>query len=186
MPLVGWYWVHQVKGEQGGPLPWIIGVGWRRHVTLHQWRDEDERGGIENENRRGISEQNPFGVHIELGARGRIKFLVEQAPGPECEMHPSLAGRLGLVDRQIVTVETRRGKLTVPLRITEAIRRDTVFVPYHWAERLSANQLTVHALDPVSRMPEFKVAACRVRTATKDEAAQLRRDYAVLKQEAGA
>lgn len=116
----------------------------------------------------------------------RIKFLVEKYPGPVCEMHPLLAERLGLKDRQIVTVETRRGKLSVPLQVTEGIRPDTVFVPYHWAERLSANQLTVRALDPVSRMPEFKVAACRVRAATKDEAAQLRKDYSELKAEAQA
>ncbi len=116
----------------------------------------------------------------------RIKFLVEQATGPICEMHPKLAERLGYKHRQIVTIETRRGKLSVPLQITEAIRPDTVFVPYHWAERLSANQLTVDALDPVSKMPEFKVAACRIRAATKEEAAQLRKDYSTLLQEAGA
>jgi assimilatory nitrate reductase catalytic subunit len=114
----------------------------------------------------------------------RIKFLVDQCPGPVCEMHPMLAGKLGLKNRQIVTVESRRGALTVPLEVTESIRPDTVFVPYHWAERLAANQLTVRALDPVSRMPEFKVAACRVRPATKEEAARLRADYAALKLEA--
>jgi assimilatory nitrate reductase catalytic subunit len=113
----------------------------------------------------------------------RIKFLVDKYPGPVCEMHPVLAQHLGLKNRQIVTVESRRGKLTVPLQITEGIRTDTVFVPYHWAERLAANQLTVRALDPTSKMPEFKVAACRVRAATKDEAAQLRLDYADLKQQ---
>src|SRR5262249_31527241 len=45
----------------------------------------------------------------------RIKFLVDKAPGPWCEMHPERASALGLVDRQLVTVETRRGELTVPL-----------------------------------------------------------------------
>lgn len=116
----------------------------------------------------------------------RIKFLVDKAPGPICEMHPVLAERLGFVDRQLVTLETRRGQLTVPLQITEGIRPDTVFVPYHWAERLAANQLTVKALDPISRMPEFKVCACRVRAATKPEADALRADWGVLNQEAGA
>jgi assimilatory nitrate reductase catalytic subunit len=99
-------------------------------------------------------------------------------------MHPELAGRLGLVDRQLVTIESRRGKLTVPLSVTDGIRTDTVFVPYHWPERLAANQITVRALDPISKMPEFKVAACRIRAATPDEARQLRTDYADLKREA--
>lgn len=114
----------------------------------------------------------------------RIKFLVEKAPGPICEMHPMLAEKLGFKDKQLVTIETRRGKLTVPLQITEGIRPDTVFVPYHWAERLAANQLTVRALDPISKMPEFKVAACQIRAASKPEADQLRADWKVLTQEA--
>lgn len=114
----------------------------------------------------------------------RIKFLVEKAPGPVCEMHPVLAEKLGFQARQIVTLESRRGKITVPLQITEGIRPDTVFVPYHWAEMLAANQLTVRALDPISKMPEFKVAACRVRAATKEEADRLRADWKNLTQEA--
>jgi assimilatory nitrate reductase catalytic subunit len=114
----------------------------------------------------------------------RIKFLVDKYPGPVCEMHPSLAAQLGFVDRQLVTVETRRGRMSVPLHITEAIRPDTVFVPYHWAERLAANNLTPRAMDPISKMPEFKVAACRIRRATKEEAEQLRADYGLLKLEA--
>jgi assimilatory nitrate reductase catalytic subunit len=114
----------------------------------------------------------------------RIKFLVEKYPGPLCEMHPMLAEKLGFKERQIVTLETRRGSITVPLRVTEGIRPDTVFVPYHWAERLAANQLTVRALDPISKMPEFKVAACRVRAANKQEADRLRAEWKTLIQEA--
>lgn len=114
----------------------------------------------------------------------RIKFLVDKYPGPICEMHPVLAQKLKLVDRQLVTIESRRGKLTVPLQITEAIRPDTVFVPYHWPEKLAANQITTRALDPVSKMPEFKVAACRVRPATREEADRLRHDYRELTLEA--
>ncbi|MDK2972784.1 MAG: assimilatory nitrate reductase catalytic subunit [Candidatus Sumerlaeota bacterium] len=114
----------------------------------------------------------------------RIKFLVEKCPGPVCEMHPMLAEKLGFKERQIVTLETRRGSITVPLRVTEGIRPDTVFVPYHWAERLAANQLTVRALDPISKMPEFKVAACRVRAANKEEADRLRAEWKTLIQEA--
>jgi assimilatory nitrate reductase catalytic subunit len=78
-------------------------------------------------------------------------------------------------------VESRRGKITVPLQIVDTIRVDTVFVPYHWPERLAANQITIRALDPYSKMPEFKVAACRVRPATPEEAAQLRVDYGDLR-----
>jgi assimilatory nitrate reductase catalytic subunit len=114
----------------------------------------------------------------------RIKFLVDQCPGPTCEMHPTTASMYGFVDKQLITVETRRGKITIPLAITESIRRDTVFIPYHWPEGLAANQLTIKALDPISKMPEFKVAACRVRRATRPEAEKTREDWKGLLQEA--
>lgn len=110
----------------------------------------------------------------------RIKYLVDQAPYPVCEIHPELAAKLGFRDKQLVTVESRRGRITVPLSITESIRSDTLFIPYHWPGRQAANQLTNKALDPVSKMPEFKVAACRLRAATKAEAAQLRADISQL------
>ena len=58
-------------------------------------------------------------------------------------------------------VTTRRGELRAPARVVTTIRPDTVFVPFHW---VGANRLTIDALDPDSRMPEFKVCACVVRT----------------------
>jgi assimilatory nitrate reductase catalytic subunit len=45
------------------------------------------------------------------------------------------------------------------------IRPDTIFSPYHWGGRKSANQLTISAQDPVSKIPEYKVCAVRVRKA---------------------
>ena len=45
------------------------------------------------------------------------------------------------------------------------IRPDTVFVPYHWAGPQSINQVTIAAQDPISKIPEFKVCAVRVRKA---------------------
>jgi predicted molibdopterin-dependent oxidoreductase YjgC len=44
----------------------------------------------------------------------------------------------------------------------KTIRPDTVFVPYHWPGKKSANLLTNRALDPISKIPEYKVCACRV------------------------
>ncbi len=61
-----------------------------------------------------------------------------------------------------VAVTSRRGKAVAPARITVTIRQDTVFMPFHWAGEGRANTLTNPALDPVSRMPEFKVCAVRV------------------------
>ena len=55
-----------------------------------------------------------------------------------------------------------RGSVTYPALVTEAIRPDTVFVPYHWSGPVAANVLTIDALDLISKMPEFKVCACKV------------------------
>ena len=64
-----------------------------------------------------------------------------------------------------VKVITRRGEITVPLPVVKTIRPDTVFVPYHWPGRKAANLLTNRALDPISKIPEYKVCACRVERA---------------------
>ena len=49
--------------------------------------------------------------------------------------------------------------------VVTTIRPDTVFVPYHWAGRKSINQLTIAAQDPISKIPEYKVCAVRVKKA---------------------
>ena len=59
-------------------------------------------------------------------------------------------------------VETRRGAAEFPAQLVTTIREDTVFIPYHWPGRKSANLLTSGLLDPVSKIPEFKVSACRL------------------------
>ena len=57
---------------------------------------------------------------------------------------------------------TRRGSAVFTAKLTRTIREDTVFVPFHWGGDQAINRLTNAALDPVSRMPEFKVCAVRV------------------------
>ncbi|MER7845862.1 molybdopterin oxidoreductase family protein [Kitasatospora sp. NPDC096077] len=92
----------------------------------------------------------------------RVAELNAAAPGPYVELHPRLAQRLGVADGEPLAVTSRRGRAVAPARITEAIRPDTVFMPFHWAGAGRANSLTNPALDPVSRMPEFKLCAVRV------------------------
>jgi assimilatory nitrate reductase catalytic subunit len=92
----------------------------------------------------------------------RIGGLLDQHPDPQCEMHPLLAEKLKISVGDIVKVITRRGELVVPVIIVKTIRPDTVFVPYHWPGKKSANLVTNRALDPISKIPEFKVCACRV------------------------
>jgi len=63
------------------------------------------------------------------------------------------------------TAETRRGTITLQAMVVTTIRPDTIFIPYHWPGRKSANQLTVAAQDPISKIPQYKVCGCRVRKA---------------------
>jgi assimilatory nitrate reductase catalytic subunit len=92
----------------------------------------------------------------------RIGPLVDQYPEPRLEMHPNLAEKLGVQTGDMVTAESRRGNITLPVSVVRTIRPDTVFVPYHWAGRKSINQLTISAQDPISKIPEYKVCAVRV------------------------
>lgn len=92
----------------------------------------------------------------------RIGKLVNQYPEPLVEIHPELAAKYGIKERDLVKVETRRGEGLFPANIVETIRKDTVFIPYHWPGKKSANQLTPGTLDPISKIPEFKVCACKL------------------------
>ncbi|RJS46293.1 molybdopterin oxidoreductase family protein [Nocardioides cavernaquae] len=123
---------------------------------------------------RGAAEQPDaeYPVHLTTGRvlaqyqsgaqTRRIRDLTDD--GAFVEMHPMLATRLGTADGELVRVETRRGEMVAPVRVVRTIRPDTVFVPFHW---VGANKLTNDALDPASRMPEFKVCAARVSEAAK-------------------
>ncbi|NXY99529.1 molybdopterin oxidoreductase family protein [Streptomyces sp. BR123] len=92
----------------------------------------------------------------------RVDELNAAAPGAFVELHPRLAARIGVADGDPLAVTSRRGRAVAPARVTDAIRADTVFMPFHWPGEGRANTLTNPALDPVSRMPEFKVCAVRV------------------------
>lgn len=92
----------------------------------------------------------------------RIGSLVDQYPEPLCEIHPFMAKKLGIRDKDNVRVVTRRGSMELPVQVVQSIRPDTLFIPYHWAGKKAANQLTNRALDPISKIPEFKVCACRI------------------------
>ncbi|HEX7117954.1 MAG TPA: molybdopterin oxidoreductase family protein [Longimicrobiales bacterium] len=95
----------------------------------------------------------------------RIGPLIDYYPEPKVEMHPRLAERLGIADGEWTTVESRRGAVTLRAHVVKTIRPDTVFVPYHWAGRKRINLLTIAAQDPISKIPEFKVCAVRLRKA---------------------
>jgi assimilatory nitrate reductase catalytic subunit len=98
----------------------------------------------------------------------RIGPLVDHYPEPRIEIHPLLAERLRIAEGDWITVESRRGDCTLRAQVVKTIRPDTVFIPYHWAGRRSVNQLTISAQDPISKIPEFKVCAVRLKKAERE------------------
>jgi assimilatory nitrate reductase catalytic subunit len=92
----------------------------------------------------------------------RIAKLREMSAEPRAEFHPRAAAQYGLREGETINLVTRRGSAIFKVKITPCAREDTVFVPFHWGDEQSVNRLTNAALDPISRMPEFKVCAVRV------------------------
>jgi assimilatory nitrate reductase catalytic subunit len=97
----------------------------------------------------------------------RIGALVDQYPEPKLELHPKLAEQYGIRTGDQVTITSRRSEMTLPAMVVRTIRPDTVFIPYHWPREKSANRLTHRTLDPRSKIPEYKVSACRIAKAAE-------------------
>jgi anaerobic selenocysteine-containing dehydrogenase len=77
------------------------------------------------------------------------------------EVHPQDAEKLGISDGDKVKVESRRGKVELPAQVRDKTAPGTVFMAFHFKEA-PANRLTIAALDPQAKIPEFKVCAVRV------------------------
>jgi len=108
--------------------------------------------------------------HYNSGAQTRhVAALVEAKPVPRVQVHPRLARDLGVLPGGALVVESRRGRVTFAVEISADVRTDTLFAPFHWGGKASANLLTNPALDPQSRMPEFKVCAVRARAVSTDD-----------------
>jgi assimilatory nitrate reductase catalytic subunit len=92
----------------------------------------------------------------------RVAALNQISPEPLAEVNPATARRNGLVDGEWVWLRSPRGSARFKIKVTRTIREDTVFAPFHWGAESSANRLTNPALDPISKMPEFKVCSVRI------------------------
>ncbi len=103
--------------------------------------------------------------HWHGGTMTRVSSL--DAAWPECtvEMHSRDAARLGLASSDWVDVASRRGTITARLLVTDRSPKGMIFIPFHFAEA-AANVLTDNRLDPRAKIPDYKVCAVRVTTAT--------------------
>jgi assimilatory nitrate reductase catalytic subunit len=138
-------------------------------MFLERFATPDGRARFHAVSHRGAAERpdGQYPMHLTTGRvlaqyqsgaqTRRVRELTDT--GPFVEMHPMVATRIGVADGDRVRVSTRRGAMVAPARLATTIRADTVFLPFHW---VGANLLTNDALDPASRMPEFKVCAAAV------------------------
>ena len=92
----------------------------------------------------------------------RVPELMRSAPRAFVQIHPLIAQTYGIRAGDDVRLTTRRGAALLTAQLTSSIRMDTLFVPFHFGGKGRANLLTNPALDPVSRMPEFKICAVRL------------------------
>lgn len=100
--------------------------------------------------------------HYHTGTMTRNSpSLHGEMPEGYVEIHPRDAERIGLKDREFAKIVSRRGEVTSKVRLTNAVEPGTIFMSFHFMEA-NANVLTNTALDPVCKIPEYKVCAVRV------------------------
>jgi len=91
----------------------------------------------------------------------RVKVLDAFVPKNYVEINPEDAKKMGIKDNNLVRVSTRRGSIELNARISEQPKEGVIFIPFHFREA-SANVLTNPALDPKSKIPEFKVCSAKI------------------------
>ncbi len=99
----------------------------------------------------------------------RSPVLEESAPNAYVEMNPEDAAVLGIEDTEEVRASSRRGTITLPVLITDRVKKGLVFIPFHYKEA-AANLLTNDALDPQCKIAEAKVCAIKVEKIESEKA----------------
>lgn len=109
--------------------------------------------------------------HWHGGTLTRHSWLDDLYPEALMEIHPADAARLQVENAAPVRVTSRRGSIVLRARVTQKTTPGVVFIPFHFAEA-AANLLTIDALDPQAKIPEYKACAVRVTPAAAHELPQ--------------
>ena len=133
---------HQVAEPPDRDYPYVLTTG----RLMAQYQSGTQTRRVPN------PEQSPAAPSAPTQARDQ----------PEAQLHPDLARRLAIGPADIVRLSSRRGTASFRAKVSDEIRPDTIFVPFHWGGASAANALTNPALDPHSRMPAFKACAVRL------------------------
>jgi predicted molibdopterin-dependent oxidoreductase YjgC len=100
--------------------------------------------------------------HYHTGTMSRrSKTLNERVPEGYVEISPEDAEKLQINDQELILVSTRRGEIKIKARVTQKVSAGLIFIPFHF-EEAAANILTNAALDPVAKIPEYKVCAAKI------------------------
>ncbi|HQO79369.1 MAG TPA: molybdopterin-dependent oxidoreductase, partial [Thermodesulfobacteriota bacterium] len=100
--------------------------------------------------------------HFHTGTMTRnSKILDELAPEAYVEINPNEAQNYNVGDGEIVSISSRRGSIRIRAKVSSRPKPNVVFIPFHFCEA-AANVLTIDALDPVCKIPEYKVCSCKI------------------------
>ena len=95
---------------------------------------------------------------------GKTKGLNEMAPANIVEINTKDAAKIGIQDKELVKVRSKRGEITAAAYVSDDIKEGVVFMPFHYADS-PANILTNPARDPKAKIPEFKACAVHIEKA---------------------
>jgi formate dehydrogenase major subunit len=103
------------------------------------------------------------------------------------QMSEADAARLGIQDEELVRVTSRRGSVVSRANVTDRVRSGAVYMTYQWWIG-ACNELTIDALDPISKTPEYKFCAVKVEAIQDQKRAEqeLIATYNELKKKMGA
>ncbi|OGJ91421.1 MAG: formate dehydrogenase [Candidatus Raymondbacteria bacterium RifOxyA12_full_50_37] len=101
---------------------------------------------------------------FHTGTMTRKTAGINKLAGPMVMLSDPDAAALGVRNGEKVKVSTRRGNIVTYASVTNKIGKGTVYIPFHYAEA-PANRLTIAAVDPVAKIPEFKVCAAKIEKA---------------------
>jgi formate dehydrogenase alpha subunit len=110
--------------------------------------------------------------HWHGGTQTRHSILDFAQPEALVEINPADAPRIPCHDGEPVRVSSRRGSIVLRAKVTDKAARGVVFIPFHFAEA-AANRLTIDAVDPQAKIPEYKICAVKIEPATLAELEQV-------------
>ena len=101
-------------------------------------------------------------VHYHTGTMTRRSpSLNKEVEEGFAEINPRQAKELGIIQGERIKVLSRRGEIEIKADLSERMEGNTIFIPFHFVES-AANRLTNPALDPIAKIPEFKVCAVKI------------------------